>query len=286
MASPDNRRVFVWKAFGEWNPVLEDMFKGILTEALRTKVRQHATGIERGEIGYLELIGDPTSPVITIDKINELRQRYSHIRLYHGCRPEDISSYYDRGLCLREGDSQVERFRSIFLSGKYPELTEQTLQESISRLCPYPGDDEELCLAIDDRWVLEHCGNFLIYGSEHLMNLVVNLPRDSEPYLSVLRKIGKPTVFEINLPNTRDYCVTDGNVQWLIHDMISEWVYRTCHPGTESGPLDFTVSLRRPLPPEHICSHYHPSRIPDPLMGRKVYVVETGGYADTGQGRY
>ena len=48
----------------------------------------------------------------------------------------------------------------------------------------------------------------------------------------------------------------------------------------ESGFLDFTFSLMKPLPPEHICSHYHPRKITDPLMGYKIYDAETGKYGD------
>jgi len=274
----------VWKAFVEWKPALEAMFGDILTTEIEAKARQNATHIESGEMGYRELLGQPTEPIITNNKIDEFRRRYSHMRAYHGCRSDDTSNYYKKGLLLRYKDTQIERFRSIFLSGDFPELTEKMLQQSIREAAPYSDDDGELCLAIDDRFIVEHCGLYLIYGSEYLASLVIGLPiENTQKYLSVLRKIGKPTFFEINLPNTTEFRVTDCCLLELIHEMIAEWVRKACHLEAESCFLDFTFSLHQPLPPEHICSHYHPGKIPDPNMNRKIYDSETGEYTEIAQ---
>jgi hypothetical protein len=217
-----------------------------------------------------------------MEKINEFRQLYSHIRAYHACRPDNISTYYEKGLLLRSKDAQIERFRSIFLSGKFPELTEEMLQQSIKELTPYSDADGELCLAIDDRFIIEFCGLYLVYGSEYIAGLVNNLPIENakkHQYLSVLREIGKPTFLEINLPNTSEY-VSDGIIWEIIQEILTGWAYCLANSITQPHHLDCTVSIIKPLPPEHICSHYHPGKIPDSHMGHKIYNVETGGYEE------
>ncbi|HUX01268.1 MAG TPA: hypothetical protein VMY35_09865 [Phycisphaerae bacterium] len=269
--------LFMWKAFAEWKPALEEMFGDILTPEFEAKARQNATDIESDYIGYKELVDRPIEAIITDNKIAEFRRRYSHIRVYHGCRPEDIKNYYRKGLLCRDKAALIERFRSIFLTRDFPELTEEMLQQSLTIRS---DDDGELCLAIDDRHIITQCGHYLIYGSEYLAALVIQLPiKNSEQYLAVLRKIGKPTFYEINLPNTQECFVSDNNIFELLHDMLTEWTHKTCHPEAESRSLDFTVSFLGPLPPEYICSHYHPKKIPDPNMGWKIYDAETGQYA-------
>jgi hypothetical protein len=36
----------------------------------------------------------------------------------------------------------------------------------------------------------------------------------------------------------------------------------------------------KPVSPDHMCGRFHPARIPDPHMRRRVYVTETGEYED------
>jgi hypothetical protein len=155
------------------------------------------------------------------------------------------------------------------------------LQQSIKELAPYSDDDGELCLAIDDRFIIEFCGLYLIYGSEYLAGLVIQLPIENtkkDQYLFALRKIGKPTFLEINLPNTSEY-VRDNVIWEIIQEMLTGWPYCLANSRTHPHHLDCTVSLSKPLLPKHICSHYHPRKIQDNHMGHKIYDAETGEYA-------
>ncbi len=261
MAVSENKRVFSFKAIMEWKPIFENMFK----DNLKSKA---------------ESSDQPSDLFIDKDKIDEFRRQYSHIRAYHACRPEDVSSYYDKGLLLRNKDDQIERFRSLFLGGKFPELTEEMLQQSIEKLVPYSDADGELCLALDDRFIIAHCGQYLISGSEYLAALVIQLPiDDSKEYLSVLRGIGKPIFFEIDLPNTPEY-VSDSDICNVIDDMIEQWQYCLANSTLDCSYSPCTIPIYKPLESKHICSHYHPKKIPDPNMGWKVYDAETGKYVD------
>ena len=285
MVSSKNNHIFIWKDFNEWKPVLEDMFEDILIPELEAKVRQSATDIIYGDDTetFEKLSGYSIDSMITPEKINEFRQRYSHIRVYHGCRTTDVQSYREKGLLLLSKDEQIERFRSIFLSGDHPELTEEKLQQSIQEVDSLKKDAEsELCLGIDDKFINKYCGHYLIYGCEYLGNLVSQLPVENiEKYRAVLRKIGKPTLIEINLPNTTKYNVEDNNIWGWISEMLTGWTYCLSHSRTQPHRLDSTVTLFEPLPPEYICSCYHPIKIIDPLMGYKIYDAKTGKYEDS-----
>ncbi len=287
MVSPKNNRIFIWKDFSEWKPDLEGMFPNLLTQKLKDKARQSTTDIKDDEdIDVLDILSDYSIEslvdLITTEKINEFRPLYSHIRVYHACRTTNVQSYKENGILFLSKKEQIERFRSIFLSGDYPELTEEMLKKSIHEIDSiYKEPENEIFLGLDDKWILDVTGHYLIYGSEYLLALVAQLPiKNTKPYRSVLRTIGKPTFIEINLPNTHEY-VRDSSLRQLIYEMIRNWVYNIAHSKTECGWLDFTFSIYKPLPPEHICDHYHPTKIPDPHMGKKIYNVETDEYEDT-----
>lgn len=261
------------------------MFEDILTPELKAKLEKNREVVKyRDDPEAFETLADQSiEAMITAEKINEFRQRYSHIRVYHACRPENESSYYEKGILpsIKVKDVQVERFRGIFLNGKFPELTEEMLQQSIKII---GSKEDELSLHIDDRFILEHSTLYLIYGSEYLSNLVNNLPvkNSKEEYFSVLRRIGKPTFFEINLPTTTEYS-KDNNLWELIRDMIMEWTYCLAHSRAQSGHGDNTFELSEPLLPKYICGHYHPTRIPDPKKERKIYDADTGEYEENSE---
>ena len=254
------------------------MFKDILTPELEAKAKLNVANIDGYKSDCEELIAQTLEDIITTEKINEFRRRYSHIRGYHACRPIDDQSYYQNGLKPLCKEEQTKHFRNIFLNGDFPEITEEMLQESIKKV---KEKDNDLCLVLDDRDIIEFSGHYLIYGSEYLTNLVTQLPIENsqEKYFPVLRKIGKPTIFKINLPNTTEY-VSDYRILEVIESMITEWVYCLAHLKTENHiyPND-GLSFLKPILPEHICSDYSPKKIKDPILEvGEIYDTETGRY--------
>jgi len=269
-ASTENVRVFIWKAFTEWKPVLEGMFGDVLIPEVEAEARKANVKYGDDQDAFEELTGCSIDSMVTPDKISEFRQTYSHVRVYHGCRPEDISSYKEKGLLVRDKSVQIERFRKNFLTGKFPELTEEMLQHSIEKLQPNTDKDEEWEVVFDDRILTEYCGQYHEYGSEYLGNLVSNLPiENKEPYRSELRKSGKPTTLKINLPNTSDY-LSDSTIEVIIRDMLAGWLWCVANSETEAHTWWLDLSHEKPLPPEHICGH-------------KVYNEETGEYEENSE---
>ena len=281
MGCTANSSVFVWKAFAEWRPFCLDIFGDVLTPDLEAKVRQNAKDLQKGHIGLAELIDHPIGSDAADDRIADFRRRYSQIRVFHACRPDDVASYYEVGLLCGDKIALIERFRTIFLNGDFPEITEEMLQRSIQEQVRYSDEGGILYLALDDKWMISYCGHYLIYGSEYLGGLVTQMPtKNLERYRAALRKRGKPTFLEINLPSTPDYGVTDEVILALLDEMLKEWACRTCEPNSESSMLDFTICSSKQIPAENIFSHYYPRRIRDPLNGQGIYDAETGEYGN------
>lgn len=278
------RHVFIWKDFQEWKPALEGMFPEILTPELEDKIRQEKPTVDDDEDSrpLEQRSGHSLDEIVIDDKVNDFRLLYSHVRFFHACRPVDVQTYREKGILLLKRGEQIERFKDIFLrSGRFPELTEGMLKQSIQAVDSLKKDAEaELCFVLDDRLTIEHCGTYLIYGSEYLCNLVSQLPGgDKESYRRELRRIGTPTILKINLPNTPDN-IAGPTIKGIIRDMLIGWVQCLSYGKTQSHVSWRDLARGRPLPPEQIYDHFHPPEIPDPFNRQKIYITRTGEYED------
>lgn len=109
---------------------------------------------------------------------------------------------------------------------------------------------------------------------------MTHLPFDNiDKYKATLRGIGKPTIFEINIP-TMVECVSNSEIGAMIYEMFVEWLYFAGNLREASRNLDNTLSFRKPIPPGYIHSHYHPVEIPDPGTGGRIYNTEIGKYEE------
>lgn len=192
----------------------------------------------------------------------------SHVGIvaFHGCRPLDVSVYYSKGLQPSNLDLLNEYARRIFLlSGEFPEITETEFEsavESMTRL-----DHDKTYVVLDEQELIQSCGHYMIYGSEHICGIAAALSRGrTQDYRQVLKRFGIPTVFRIVIP----MC----NIQGCDLDELVEEIFENFWDSrTESTPplLNWTFTLEKPVPARQILDHNHPTEIPDPLLGRIIY---------------
>ncbi len=76
MATSENKHVFIWKDFREWKPVLEDMFKDILTPELKVKLKKNQEIVEYCDDpkAFETLSSQSIGDMITTEKINRFWQ--------------------------------------------------------------------------------------------------------------------------------------------------------------------------------------------------------------------
>jgi hypothetical protein len=190
---------------------------------------------------------------------------YRDVTVFHAARPQDVQTYYRDGLRLADHIELTSVARGIFLSGEFPELNEDAFDAAVGGLSGI--DNLRAYVSLDDREYIEHCGHYLIYGSEHICGIAAQLSRNNtQDYRQVLKRFGRPTVFQFSLPLNQVDESDLIELGELLHDCI-----RDVRAGKKPPVEDFTFLLQAPLSPKFILGHEHPTTIKDPLLPMQPY---------------
>lgn len=270
-------KVFIWKNFSDWSSKFKELSYGLLSEEFIAKIKPNAEKIYNDDCGPLEeLIMVDEDNIINYEKFIEgFKKSYTHILTYHACRPIDIKSYYINGLQKISFESLQNRFREIYLSKTFPEVSETDIIDAILSLSESYSRNE-LYVTLDDREFISYCGHYLIYGSEYLSCLALGLkPESNYDYRSHLRTIGIPTIYKIKLPINM---VHDDDLRCLYNDGIRHWIYNYLHNRLQSSSIDFTFLITDKIPPEYVIDHWHPKKIRDWLNNGMLFHVKENKY--------
>jgi hypothetical protein len=182
------------------------------------------------------------------------------LRSYHGCRTADAGIYCREGLRTHEREAMKERLRTIV--ELYPELRylKSRLSDAIANI-DNTLDIGHLYVVADDQALIKHAAHYLIYGSEWI-SAVLGYDRN------VLKKIGVPTLLEIDLPLRMAGLATRRE---FAAKMLREWTRFTCNEPDWPAPIDFTFTLGADIPPEWVVGHSHPEELVDPLDHMSTY---------------
>ena len=99
---------------------------------------------------------------------------FDGVKVFHGCRPDSVESYYSHGLLPLDAEMGKRIAMSIFLSARFPELSEQDIENAADRA---NGNwrHGHLYVCLDDRFLIKSCGHYLIYGSEYICAIAAGL---------------------------------------------------------------------------------------------------------------
>ena len=119
--------------------------------------------------------------------------KYTHIRGYHACRPEDIEAYYregNRALTIHEKRQNAMR---IFSKG----LDEIIAHEDSGPL----KEREDVWFCLSQQELKTDSGHYLCYGSEYLAGLAASFDySQTGRFHDLLLNTGTPTIFVCDVP--------------------------------------------------------------------------------------
>ncbi len=255
---------FIWKAPETWMPQmtawLEPRFRSAGWKKLSPgKFRD----ITCDDTEWLEVLQDCLK--VDLDTcIDDLTAALAGARLwtYHGCRTEDAGLYFRDGLQRHDRQTMTRRLYDLVDGHETLAWLKPSLEQKIART-DNTIDLGRLYVVVDDDFMIETAGHYLIYGSEWILAVL------GQAAHQVLKSIGVPTLLEIDLPLD---AVASGDRREFAADLLMEWTRRACNVTDWHTPLNFTFCLEQDIPPAWIVGHSHPARIEDQFDDFRAYV--------------
>lgn len=258
-------RTFIWKNRAEWLAAIPEYAGSMLTTELAASLRKKKADCWSDSLSWLP-------PDFELDEFQAaFANHYIALRGFHGCRPASVRSYFEKGFLGQSGESIVATFKTIF-----HDIPSERLDAAIADL-EKRGKSErgKIYFCSTSTTLIEHCGHYMIQGSEYLMSLAAALSRHryDEDYTVRLRYIGVPTIFEVDIPT--EY-LPPLQLPALARVIVSAWGQQAaCNDlGFDEQPC---LIVHRPIEAEHIRGHFHPEIIRDPHQGGSAYRVSADG---------
>src|SRR5262245_32182207 len=181
---------------------------------------------------------------------------FSHVRLFHGCRPTSVDSYYADGIRVVSSAELANRFREI-----YADLPSAAVETAIAS-CPRTDCEERVDLALDLRFLVKHASHYLVQGSETLKAWGRALPRlhGADP-TARLKSIGRPTAFLVDAPLQTVDNQDVKDLQMKLDLLAEQGPAAACDDG---DLIDFATSYVSGVPREWLVGHQFIDEATDP----------------------
>lgn len=175
-----------------------------------------------------------------------LLDEYTHIRGYHGCRPEKLEEYYTKGVIVLNQDELLHK--TLYLLGD-SYLSKERIKETFYekyRQCEHNG----IWFTLSEIELIENAPHYMIYGSEFIHSVASDLFSRQ-----LLKEKGIPTIFHLDIP------LNEINSLWL-ESLLKNIKAKNLGGGFKT---DFGIS------PSNIVGISHPSKLIDYHEGGIVY---------------
>lgn len=184
----------VWKDPSSWMDMIDAALDGRLACAAEPRIKLADTKdwyLDNSE--WVDLLAHCLDEDAD-DLVDELTERLigQTLRAYHGCRPANLDSYRKHGIRMLDCTAIIVLTREWLETVPNNEGLLPLLSDMTERVGPATREGH-VYFGLDDRFLVEHCGHYLIYGSEFL---TAGFGRQRQ----VLTTRGRPTVIEVDVP--------------------------------------------------------------------------------------
>lgn len=194
-------------------------------------------------------------------------ENFRAIKCFHACSPISIENYLINGFTGGNHEENIALFNSIF-SDIPLHHRESAIEKSSSSRKDEINKTFFLC---DSYRLINRDGNYLIYGSEYLTVLAVNLPVQrfsNEDFRQRLKGFGIPTIFEADI----DFSLLDHyQIDQLLFCSLADWGNYYLF-NKDFTPYEMSIIAKQKLPPSVIVHHWHPEKIHDPYHYGNWYI--------------
>lgn len=181
--------------------------------------------------------------LIEYTKKNIDLSEYTHIKVYHACRTQNIEAYLKEGIhtFTKEDAYQIanDTLMKCGIDEKHiVKCFEKNWKGQIHHF-------NRVCVSISKEELLQDSGHYLVYGSEFICSMAAELGCQYK-----LKNIGIPTIFE---------CDVD------IKKFTSETINMIECDNITTGIWDGGIYLQGEIEPNEIVKYFNPPKIFDPI---------------------
>jgi hypothetical protein len=188
---------------------------------------------------------------------------FTHLRLFHCCRPVSVDSYYQHGIRVMPEAELADRFREV-----YADYSPAAVEAAISAF-RYEPREARVDAVLDLRFLIEYASHYLVQGSERLKAWARHLPLlNGRDPTARLKSLGRPTAFVIDAPLSGVDLQDRQDLQMKLTQLAEHGTAHVCDAG---DLLDFTTSFIAGIPPEWIVRHDFVDEAADPNDCSKKY---------------
>jgi len=272
-------KTFIWKGLNTWDSFIRRLMPRGTAEEIIAEIRKkqalfHYFDDPEPFESIYSRFSDPAS--LGERFVPNFTAHFDFVRMFHCCRPLQVEPYYMQGIRVLTSSEADRHFKDRFLNNpKFPNISETHIDVAIDSLADSYTRFGKVNFVLDDRYLIEYAGHYLIYGSEYILCLANFVGRKLGYDLeSQLRLAGKPTVFKVDIP-VGQFMIEE--LEALAHYALPAWAHCMAHSKKQPGRIDFTITMDQTLPPKNIVDHYHPKEVPDPFRRPSIYRYKAEG---------
>ncbi|CAG5006581.1 hypothetical protein DYBT9275_03855 [Dyadobacter sp. CECT 9275] len=218
------------------------------------------------EMGYQDIYSDDSDWFEILERfttrdadelINLLSATFTGatVKAYHGCRVADAGVYHRHGLLVNNPEVLADQARKLVNEEAELAASKSIIEEALLEFKHRNHYRGLLYLALDDRLLIERAGQYLLYGSEWILDLL------GQEAHEVLKKRGVPTLLHVHLPIRK---LGVGDRTDLARALLQEWIRITVNSPEDIPIKDFAFCLHKDIPTQMIVKHTHPEYVVDP----------------------
>lgn len=259
--------IWDWQAYHTWRDIIWRLLADVIDDGVRKAFLAAPPEYVVGD--YLDWLDSTIERArgLEVDSkqllADRLQRHFRAVRAVHGTRTSDLQSYYRQGLLPLDPEAAHARACEIFMSGEFPEISEDEVRRAIAAVGT-DLRDRRVFFDGNERMLVEECGHYLLYGSEYVIAIAAHLG-DGRDYRQVLKRFGQPTVFVCDVPLAM---IHPGWIADMAGSALA-MVFQELLDGD-----DYVVDIwsgagfciHQALGPEWIVGHYHPDVQRDPLL--------------------
>lgn len=188
---------------------------------------------------------------IPIEKILPIKQNFSFLKAYHGCKIYENGNQLKEGLIPLNKNYLIKQARYILKQNNIK--FEEKILEKVLKTC-----EGKIYFCLTSTELLKYANHYLIYGSESVFEVLSKLISNEEELKRILRNVGIPTYLECDIPIE------------LINDSVIEDI-ETLIKNNYDDLECFGFSIKKPLLSKYIKKANYPQKLYSVIDNKMLY---------------